>query len=268
MARLNGIGKTMLILVCALMIAVPPGRAHGTGLKVDLLTDGIVLGSGLVLAAASEILLPKLPPIVTLGPADITRVNGLDRALMYSYSAGLDITSTILQYTTAALPGVLAFLVPSEDIIPMGVVYLESLSFAVVAKNVLKYLLPRDRPYVYLGGANGVTASEDDQSFPSGHATVTFAAAAAGVSLFAAYLPDSPFFWPFTASCYGLAILTASFRVASGMHFFTDVVAGAALGSLCGYLIPLLHQKESAQEGDTRLSFNFGPAGMLIRCSY
>lgn len=266
MARSNGIKKTMLVFACALVMS--PGPARATGLKVDVVTDGIVLGSSLVFAAASEVLLPMLPPVVTLGPADVTEVNGLDRALMYPYSKALDVTSTILQYTTAALPGVLGFFVPTGDIIPMGVVYLESLSFAFGVKNILKYFLPRDRPYVYFDGASGVAASEDNQSFPSGHATMAFAAAAAGVSLFAAYFPDSPYFWPFTASCYGLAILTASFRVASGTHFFTDVAAGAAIGSLCGYLVPLLHEKDSTRESDSRLSFDFGPAGMLIRYAY
>jgi undecaprenyl-diphosphatase len=235
---------------------------------VDPLGDGIALGGGLLFAAATEILLPLLPPITTLGPADITRVNGLDKAFMSPYSTGLDLTSTVFEYSSAALPVLIAFLVPREDIIPIGVVYLESLSLAVGAKNTLKYLLPRARPYVYLGGATGVPASDDDQSFPSGHATMAFAAATAGVTLFAAYLPDSPYFWPFTAGCYGVAVLTASFRVASGMHFLTDVVAGAALGSLCGYLVPLLHRKKTALEDGTGLSFDIGPAGMLIRYTY
>jgi membrane-associated phospholipid phosphatase len=268
MTGINRIRASALVLCCALAVSAPSVQAQATRLTVDPLTDGIVLGSGLVFAAASEFLLPLLPPITTLAPADLAQVNGLDRAMMAPYSAGLDITSSVLQYSSAALPLVLAFFVPQDDLIPMGVVYLESLSFAVGAKNVLKYLLPRWRPYVYLGGAAGVAATDDDQSFPSGHATVAFAAAGAGVSLFAASLPDSPWFWPFTAGAYSLAILTASFRVASGMHFFTDVLAGAALGSLCGYLVPFLHEQSTAREGGSRLSFDFGPAGMMVSLSY
>jgi membrane-associated phospholipid phosphatase len=267
MIGMSRIGATVLLLGCALAMAAPPVQAENTRLTVDPLTDGIVLGSGLVFAAASEILLPLLPPVRTIGPADITQVNGLDRTLMDPYSAGLDFTSTLLQYASAALPLALAYFVPREDLIPMGVVYLESLSFAVGAKNILKYLIPRYRPYVYLGGAPGVSTTDDDQSFPSGHATVAFAAAAAGVSLFDASFPRSPYFWPFTAGCYGLAILTATFRVASGMHFLTDVLAGAALGSLCGYLIPFLHERASVRDGESRLSFDFGPTGMMVRCT-
>jgi membrane-associated phospholipid phosphatase len=268
MTGINRMRASALVLGCVLAAVAPSARAQSTRLAVDPLTDGIVLGSGLVFAAASEFLLPLLPPVTALAAADLAQVNGLDKALMAPYSRGLDITSSILQYTAAALPLALAFFVPREDLIPMGVVYLESLSFAVGAKNVVKYLLPRWRPYVYLGGAAGVAAAEDDQSFPSGHATVAFAAAGAGVSLFADSFPDSPWFWPFAAGAYSLAVLTASFRVASGMHFLTDVLAGAALGSLCGYLIPFLHEKGTAREGGTRLSFDFGPAGMLVSLAY
>jgi membrane-associated phospholipid phosphatase len=267
MRGINRIRVAAIVLGCA-MAAAPAVPAQSTRIAVDPLTDGIVLGSSLVFAAASEFLLPLLPAITTPAPADLSQVNGLDRSLMAPYSAGLDISSSVLQYTTAALPLALAFFIPREDLIPMGVVYLESLSFAVGAKNILKYFLPRWRPYVYLGGAAGVPATDDDQAFPSGHATVAFAAAGAGVSLFAAALPGSPWFWPFTAGCYSLAILTASFRVASGMHFLTDVLAGAALGSLCGYLVPFLHEKSASRGDGTALSFDFGPAGMLVTCSY
>ena len=39
----------------------------------------------------------------------------------------------------------------------------------------------------------------------------------------------------------GLAVLTAGLRVVSGMHFMTDVIAGAALGTAIGIALPLIH---------------------------
>ena len=42
-----------------------------------------------------------------------------------------------------------------------------------------------------------------------------------------------------------LATLTGSFRVFAGQHFMTDVIAGAAIGAACGYLVPLLHQSST-----------------------
>ncbi|MGO9308956.1 MAG: phosphatase PAP2 family protein [Spirochaetia bacterium] len=38
-----------------------------------------------------------------------------------------------------------------------------------------------------------------------------------------------------------LAALTASLRVFSGMHFMTDVIVGAVLGTAIGIALPLIH---------------------------
>jgi membrane-associated phospholipid phosphatase len=256
---------TVLLAAFALVLSAAPGRA--SGVPLDPLADGIALGGGILLAAGSEILLPLLPRVTVLPPAGISAVNPVDRAFMAPYSEGIDLASSLCEYSAAALPLVLAFLAPPDDLLSLGVVYAESLSFAITAKNLLKYLIPRYRPFVYLGGAAGVSATEDDQSFPSGHAALAFAAAGAGVSLFAAALPGSPWFWPFTAGVYGLAVLTASFRVASGMHFLSDVAAGAAVGSLFGYLVPFLHRVMPRDGGD-RLSLVAGPGGALLRLRY
>jgi len=150
----------------------------------------------------------------------------------------------------------------------MGIIYGQAISYAFAVKNVLKYLLPRYRPYVYNGGAPGVDSTEDDQSFPSGHATVVFAAATAGVTIYAMMFPGSPWFVPFTIASYGMAVLTASFRVASGMHFVTDVVAGAALGSAFGYLVPLLHRQRPSGGSVTGLSLETTGPEVLIRYRY
>jgi undecaprenyl-diphosphatase len=71
---------------------------------------------------------------------------------------------------------------------------------------------------------------------------MAFAAAAFGVTVAALDLPSgSPWFLPFAATEVSLAVLTASFRVFSGTHFMTDVIAGAALGTAIGIALPLIH---------------------------
>ena len=57
---------------------------------------------------------------------------------------------------------------------------------------------------------------------------------------FSAEYPDSPWKIPIIAGVYTLATGIATFRIASGSHFLTDVLTGAAIGSLYGWVIPLL----------------------------
>ena len=62
----------------------------------------------------------------------------------------------------------------------------------------------------------------DDQSFPSGHSSVAFAAAQ--------YLQNRKG-WTYGAPAYAAASLVAYSRVDAREHYWRDVVAGAALGA-------------------------------------
>ncbi len=44
-----------------------------------------------------------------------------------------------------------------------------------------------------------------------------------------------------TAGGYAVATTTATFRVVADMHYASDVLTGALLGTLVGYGVPLLH---------------------------
>jgi membrane-associated phospholipid phosphatase len=244
-------------------------RATSAGaLNVDLASDGAILAGGIAAAGLSE-LLPSLPsPWGGLGAPTSGGINPLDRWLMFPYSHGFDVASTIFQYSTVAVPALVGLAFDTENFIPMGIVYLQAVSYALAAKNLLGYLVPRYRPYVYMGGALGVASSEDDQSFPSGHATVAFAAATAGVTIYAMSFPDSPYLIPFAIASFGMAVTTASFRVAAGMHFVTDIMAGAALGSAIGFFVPFLHRTQQTEDRHGQFSLEISGQDLRIRYSY
>jgi undecaprenyl-diphosphatase len=219
-----------------------PQRAHADSFAVDPLADGIVLGSGLVLAGFSEAFFHRPAP-ADLGIADINTVNGFDRLAVFSYSHGLDVASDITLYTTLAVPAVMAAFAGTDGAVSMLIPYLECLAYADFTKNLLKYLLPRQRPWLYMASASGSTPDkwEANDSFPSGHTTLSFAAAVFGLFAFAEYFPNSSYLALFAVGDLGLATVTSSLRVVSGMHFLTDVIAGAALGAAFGSLLPLIH---------------------------
>ena len=227
----------MLLLIA---LAVGPVLSAPAQLSVSLLQDGVSLGGGVLLAAASL----GLPASTQELPVDIDKVNGFDRLAMFGYSKALDQASDYVSAAAIALPLALAFGVSSDQSIAAGVIYLEVMSNAFFAKNTMKFLFPRVRPWVYLAPVTGSAPDiwEGNNSFPSGHATLAFAAAAFGITVAILDLPTgSPWLVPFTVTESTLAVVTASFRVFSGQHFMTDVIAGAALGAAIGIALPMIH---------------------------
>lgn len=86
--------------------------------------------------------------------------------------------------------------------------------------RVLKRKLVRERPFVSCAGISLGTAPLDRYSFPSGHTlhAVCF------TTIIASHYPElSMVLVPF-------ALLVAASRVALGLHYPTDVLAGAAIG--------------------------------------
>jgi membrane-associated phospholipid phosphatase len=80
--------------------------------------------------------------------------------------------------------------------------------------SVLKATVGRERPNV-----------EDDESFPSGHASNAFALAA---------VAERHYGWKAGVPAYALASLVAVSRLQRNKHYLSDVMAGATLGYLVG----------------------------------
>jgi len=85
---------------------------------------------------------------------------------------------------------------------------------------ILKNLIKRDRPCDRFDHFDAFIVPSDKFSFPSGHAAAAF--------VFATVI--SHFYPSLTWLSFGLATLIGSARVMLGVHFPTDIVAGAALG--------------------------------------
>lgn len=91
----------------------------------------------------------------------------------------------------------------------------------------IKLVVKRPRPT--LEGLPPLGGAPSSLSFPSAHATASFAAATA-MSRFAPELKPALF---------GAATAMAVTRPYLGMHYPSDVVAGALLGSVLGRIVPI-----------------------------
>ncbi|MBC7644204.1 MAG: phosphatase PAP2 family protein [Thermoleophilia bacterium] len=90
--------------------------------------------------------------------------------------------------------------------------------------QVDKFRYQRARPFTIDPTLVPVVSKPHDKSYPSGHASVAYAAAAVMSSL----IPEQ------AQAYYDLAAQVALSRVYGGVHFPSDVVAGARLGTSVG----------------------------------
>lgn len=220
---------------------------HGQVFKLSPVTDSALLGTGIALSG-SDLILDNVLKVnrknydgETFDKAD---VNSFDRKFMNSYSKSRDRAADFLLAATLATPIVLAK-TEREEWFTCGLMYAETLLIANGIKELTKLAVSRTRPYMYYDAPSFPKKDVDDgdwaNSFPSGHSTMAFSAAAFTSFTFCKYFPESVLRFPVVAGSYAMACGVAALRVSSGNHFMTDVLTGAAIGTAVGFLVPWLH---------------------------
>lgn len=118
----------------------------------------------------------------------------------------------------------------------VGILVSVALLLDVLTCNViLKPLIARTRPYDVNTAVELLIRAPQDYSFPSGHTAASFAAAAA------LWFADKK---KLAIPALVLAVLIAFSRMYFYVHYPTDVLGGAILGMVCGWLsYKLLSQK-------------------------
>jgi undecaprenyl-diphosphatase len=106
----------------------------------------------------------------------------------------------------------------------------------ILVKPVCVYLFPLERPYVALQDIVLLASpqvGEEWESFPSGHALFFFALATV------VYMYNKKI----GTVLYVAGLLMVCGRVAAGLHYPSDVVVGALLGTLSAYVIVKVVQR-------------------------
>jgi hypothetical protein len=243
----------VIVLVLFFSSAANDGRPMGTtadstrNYTCSFMKDGTLIAAGLTCDAAAAFVETSVRPLsaVEIGNLSPQSINRFDRSATKNYSPAMATASDALVAASIAAPfALLTDAGVRKDLVPFCSMYGEVLAFSYALPAFGKGITERIRPFVYNPSAPLRKKQEKDAftSFFSRHTTYAFASAVFTSTLYAAYNPESlfkPYVWTVTLAG---ASTVGYLRYKAGVHFPTDILTGAAVGSIIGFGIPWLHK--------------------------
>ena len=105
-------------------------------------------------------------------------------------------------------------------------VLVPGVSFLLV--SIFRALINRPRPYMAYGTPSAIHKEVEGNSFPSRHIFSVFVIAGTWAAVYPTMVP--------AYILYGIGVILSVVRVLSGVHYVSDVLAGALLGILASFI--------------------------------
>lgn len=227
--------------------APPPRPVYRHNLPLDLTIIGVSGTAWIITEALKSNLASKQcfwcnPPEVDLTVKNALRWQDRQAADLLSYITGFGMVplGAFGMDLIYVLAGGGTWSEYGGDVIVMA----ESITFAAILNQTVKFSVSRERPFVHDLSADQKLSTpspaDNDLSFFSGHTTLAFVSAvsAGSVASFKGY-KGAGWIW---ATGLTLAAATGYLRIAADKHYFIDVLTGAMTGAAIGFWIPWLHQ--------------------------
>ena len=160
----------------------------------------------------------------------LRNINGTTSAPIRNYSIFISNTTTAVAASTPLVMGVVALIEKDDDLLKNALYVGVSLGVDGVLTYGLKRVIGRPRPF-----ESGIIRYENvtSNSFPSGHTSLAFATATALTLKYPKWYVIAPsYFW---ACSVGYS------RMNLGVHYPSDVLAGAVLGAGSAYVTSLVN---------------------------
>lgn len=262
---------TLLLVLVSLLAA--PSRAgaadfpyetkNGTELGL-LLAAGATFGAGWYLDRSFE---PH--DLLEIGSKRRSAILVVDRCASRQWSPRANGASDWLVGFQMAAPAALTFDGGgSRQPDRLALMYGETMLLTSGLTYLMKNAFDRTRPFVYNDDPDIPAQLKQERtarkSFPSGHTANAFASMVFLASVFEKTNPGSKHQDLVWAGCLTSAAITGTLRVAAGRHFPSDVIVGAAVGSLVGWAVPRLHEVDdpdpapAGRKAAISMSWGFG----------
>lgn len=186
----------------------------------------------------------SLPPKESLLTLDRSQINRFDRGATYNYSKPARYASDAFLYFSMVTP---LLHLPSanarRDFGKVAAISGEVLMLNLALTNYVKEILRRKRPLLYNPDVpmDKKWKADNFKSFFSGHTSTVAAMSFLYANMYAQYNPNSklkPMMWTLAAL---MPLTTGFLRFKAGKHYWTDIIVGYAVGTLCGLAVPYLH---------------------------
>jgi membrane-associated phospholipid phosphatase len=247
-----------------------PGRPERTGDELTWrwsrfsTTDYVITGAGGALTLAAAIIKPVSKPAISGGILfddnlrNALRPQGIQTRYIFRDASDVGLSLTVTwPFFVDSLVTAWWYRGSREVGQETALIDLETLALSGAVQGMTNVLVGRERPYGRDCGSPSLPDSALDcqgstryRSFFSGHATFGFAGAALiCVHHFKNELLGSPWDALSCAGGYAVAATTSTFRIVSDVHYASDAIAGALVGTLIGYGVPLLHYRGGSGGG-------------------
>lgn len=155
----------------------------------------------------------------------VHRINSWDSGFFRSYNKVISKTEPYIAVGVPIAMATIALIQDDADMLEDAVYIGTSVAGTIVVAYGMKHLFDRRRPYEKYPNRIHPFSLEDSPSFPSGHTSTAFALA---TSLSIRY----PKWYVIAPSALWACSVGVS-RMNEGVHYPTDVLAGAAIGAGC-----------------------------------
>jgi len=155
----------------------------------------------------------------------LKKINGIDNSFVTGYSKTLSKSEPYLAVGVPVILGSYALMKNNPGLLDDAIYIGTSVAEAVVLTSGMKYAVDRERPSDRYPDLIEKRASVSSASFPSGHTATAFSLA---TSLSIRYSK-----WYVIAPSYIWACSVGFARMNEGVHYPSDIFAGAVIGSGC-----------------------------------